>query len=135
MSTDFLVNQQQINHLIISETAKLISKSITTQEKIGCVLKLLAKWASLYYGRVLLPDFSKNELQVAYHYGLIKEHLEQGKYKEIRTAHETNERSAHEPKVSNRHVCGAHCHYHKQPAQPATLKQQAGQKRPWMLGH
>jgi Nif-specific regulatory protein len=80
MSTKFLADHQQINHLIISETAKLLGKSIATQEKIENVLKLLTKWANLYFGRVLLPDFSRNELQVAYHYGLLKENLDNGKY-------------------------------------------------------
>ena len=80
MTAKFLANHQQINHLIISETAKLISKPITTQEKIENVLKLLTKWGNLYFGRVLLPDFSRNELQVAYHYGLLKENLDRGKY-------------------------------------------------------
>jgi putative FmdB family regulatory protein len=55
--------------------------------------------------------------------------------KEIRAAHETNERSAHEPRVSNKHQCGAHCHHHKKAESPAALKQASGQKRPWMLGH
>lgn len=55
--------------------------------------------------------------------------------KEIRAAHETNERSAHEPKVSNRHVCGTHCHHHKKTEQAPALKQQTRVKRPWMLGH
>jgi putative FmdB family regulatory protein len=53
-----------------------------------------------------------------------------------RVAFETNERSAHEPRVS--HQCGAHCHHHhhKKPAAEAKpeLKQQVN-RRPWMLGH
>ena len=51
-----------------------------------------------------------------------------------RFAHETNERSAHEPKV--KHTCGAHCHHHhhKKEETPPALKQQLN-KRPWMLGH
>ena len=56
-------------------------------------------------------------------------------HKDIRAAHETNERSAHEPKVSTKHECGAHCHHHKRSEQPTALKQATGQKRPWMLGH
>ena len=80
MTANYIENQQRINHLIISEAAKLIGKPITTQEKIECMLKLLAKWASLYFGRVLLPDFSRNELQVAYHYGLNGQKLDEGKY-------------------------------------------------------
>jgi putative FmdB family regulatory protein len=55
---------------------------------------------------------------------------------ERRFAYETNERSAHEPKV--RHTCGANCHHHahkpkQEPAAPA-YKQQLN-RRPWMLGH
>lgn len=51
---------------------------------------------------------------------------------ERRFAFETNERSAHEPKV--RHTCGAHCHHHKKEESKPELKQQQN-KRPWMLGH
>ena len=55
---------------------------------------------------------------------------------ERRFAFETNERSAHEPKV--RHSCGANCqhHHHKSKQEAATpaLKQQLN-RRPWMLGH
>lgn len=76
----YVMAQQRINHVIISESAKLIGKAITTQEKIEGVLKLLAKWAGLYYGRVLLPDYVYNELQVAYQHGLTKEKIEAGKY-------------------------------------------------------
>ncbi len=55
----------------------------------------------------------------------------------IRKAHQTNERSAHEPRMSKGHVCGSNCHHHKKPAaeqNPNVMKSQNG-KRPWMLGH
>lgn len=45
----------------------------------------------------------------------------------LRKAHEINERSAHEPGVSNGHRCSASCNHQKP-------KQQVG-KRPWMIGH
>jgi len=55
-----------------------------------------------------------------------------------RKAHQTNERSAHEPKVRNkhRHVCSSSCnHSHEKSAKVTNeLKQQNG-KRPWMIGH
>ena len=56
---------------------------------------------------------------------------------ERRFAFETNERSAHEPKV--RHTCGPSCnhqHHKAKKAEPTTpaLKQQVN-RRPWMLGH
>lgn len=54
----------------------------------------------------------------------------------IRRAHETNERSAHEPRISRSgHVCGADCRHHRSGGDRSPpAKQQAG-KRPWMLGH
>ena len=56
---------------------------------------------------------------------------------ETRKAHQTNERSAHAPRMSHGHQCGAgYQHHHKPKAedkQPG-LKQQNG-RRPWMLGH
>jgi putative FmdB family regulatory protein len=53
---------------------------------------------------------------------------------DLRKAHQTNEKSAHEPRVSRGHRCGPSCSHHgPKPAQPP-VKQQAG-KRPWMLGH
>lgn len=56
----------------------------------------------------------------------------------LKRAHETNERSAHEPRVSRGHVCGAGCRHGQDaggaPEPPAPQRQQAG-KRPWMLGH
>jgi putative FmdB family regulatory protein len=51
---------------------------------------------------------------------------------EMRKAHQTNEKSAHEPKV--KHTCGSHCHHHKQEKKQPDYKQQIN-KRPWMIGH
>lgn len=50
-----------------------------------------------------------------------------------RKAHQVNERSAHEPRVSKRHQCGAGCNH--APATATPLKAPNGVKRPWMLGH
>ena len=52
----------------------------------------------------------------------------------IRKAHQTNERSRHEPRVSRPHVCGAGCSHSHAPSKPPAYKRQNG-KRPWMLGH
>lgn len=52
----------------------------------------------------------------------------------LRRAHETNERSAHEPRVSNGHVCSAGCSHKRKADESPTTKQQAN-RRPWMLGH
>lgn len=52
-----------------------------------------------------------------------------------RKAHQVNERSAHEPRVSQRHQCGAGCNHKTAPASGTPLKGQNGVKRPWMLGH
>ncbi|MDX9741006.1 MAG: zinc ribbon domain-containing protein [Gammaproteobacteria bacterium] len=46
----------------------------------------------------------------------------------LRRAHETNERSAHEPKVSEPHRCGAGCGHRSAPRPRSSA-------RPWMLGH
>lgn len=62
---------------------------------------------------------------------------------ETRKAYQTNEKSAHEPRVSNGHghTCGPSCnhghthkHEKKTDQQTPALKQQNG-RRPWMLGH
>ena len=55
---------------------------------------------------------------------------------ETRKAHQTNERSAHEPRMSHAHQCGSGCHHHHKPKaeEKPGLKQQSG-RRPWMLGH
>ncbi len=58
-----------------------------------------------------------------------------------RQAHERNERSAHEPRMSRGHICGPGCgHRHGTGASAGgektapPIKSQPG-KRPWMLGH
>jgi putative FmdB family regulatory protein len=53
---------------------------------------------------------------------------------DLRNAHQTNERSANQPRTAKKHQCGSGCSHHSSPAQPA-LKQASGVKRPWMLGH
>ncbi|MEH6567241.1 MAG: zinc ribbon domain-containing protein [Halopseudomonas sp.] len=55
-----------------------------------------------------------------------------------RQAHETNERSAHAPKVSHGHSCcnsGTCQHKPRAEGQPPALKQQSGPRRPWMISH
>jgi putative FmdB family regulatory protein len=53
-----------------------------------------------------------------------------------RQAHETNERSAHEPRVRQHHQCGAGCSHHGGSAAAKRLQQPARRgARPWMLGH
>lgn len=52
-----------------------------------------------------------------------------------RHAHETNERSAHEPRVRH-HQCGAGCNHHGGSTAKRSLQQPARRgTRPWMLGH
>lgn len=60
-----------------------------------------------------------------------------------RHAHQVNERSAHEPRTTRGHQCGAGCNHHhhatpkKKPESESStpqLKMQAD-KRPWMIGH
>lgn len=52
-----------------------------------------------------------------------------------RQAHQTNERSAHAPRIGQRHghQCGAGCNHDG--AQKPALKAASGAKRPWMIGH
>lgn len=56
---------------------------------------------------------------------------------EVRNAHQTNERSAHAPKMTQGHRCGAGCSHqsHGKSEQQPALKQVSSAKRPWMLGH
>jgi Nif-specific regulatory protein len=70
----------QINDALILEATRLLTRSVPPEQKITGVLRLLSEWASLHYGRVLLPNYSTNELQVTYAYGLIRERLLQGEY-------------------------------------------------------
>lgn len=54
----------------------------------------------------------------------------------LRKAHQVNERSAHEPKVRQKHVCSSVCqHSHTTESNKPLLKQPTTRKRPWMLGH
>ena len=52
---------------------------------------------------------------------------------DLRKAHQINERSAHQPRMSQGHQCGAGCS-HQQDSKPV-LKQARGTQRPWMIGH
>ena len=55
---------------------------------------------------------------------------------DVRLAHQTNERSAHAPRMSQGHRCGTGCnHNHGGGETKPALKQASGSKRPWMLGH
>ena len=51
---------------------------------------------------------------------------------QTRQAHQTNERSAHQPRVSRGHQCGAGCSHQ---AEKPALRQSGAGKRPWMIGH
>lgn len=53
----------------------------------------------------------------------------------LRHAHETNERSAHEPRVSQRHQCGPGCSHQAAGGQRRPLPARRSRTRPWMLGH
>ncbi|MCC6209292.1 MAG: sigma 54-interacting transcriptional regulator [Gammaproteobacteria bacterium] len=70
----------QINDALILEATRLLTRSIPPEQKITGVLRLLSEWASLHYGRVLLPNYTANELQITYSYGLVRERLLQGEY-------------------------------------------------------
>lgn len=52
-----------------------------------------------------------------------------------RHAHETNERSSHEPRVQQRHQCGAGCSHHGGSAGKSLQQPKRRGARPWMLGH
>ncbi len=53
---------------------------------------------------------------------------------DVRSAHQVNERSAHQPKMAQGHRCGAGCSHNAPDAKPQ-LKQANTAKRPWMIGH
>lgn len=53
----------------------------------------------------------------------------------LRHAHETNERSAHEPRVGPQHRCGPGCGHQAAKAQPRLQPARGARARPWMLGH
>lgn len=56
-----------------------------------------------------------------------------------RHAHETNERSSHEPRLSRKTDCcsGGGCAHHGRPSsgERAPLRRGGADTRPWMLGH
>lgn len=51
---------------------------------------------------------------------------------DVRTAHQINEKSAHQPKMARGHACGAGCSHQQN---TPTLKQARTTQRPWMIGH
>jgi Nif-specific regulatory protein len=65
---------------LVSEVTKQMTRPGTSATKILNVLHLLSKWADLHYGRVLLPNYNDNTLEVAYHYGLNSKRLASGQY-------------------------------------------------------
>lgn len=70
----------QINEALILEATRILTKASPSEQKIAQLLRLLAEWAQLDYGRVLLPNYSAGALQPAYSYGLNKERLKNGDY-------------------------------------------------------
>ena len=71
---------KKINSILIIEISKLIAKSSPSGQKIVAALQLMSKWATLYYGRVLLPNNQTMDLEVAYSYGLPKDKIDSGQY-------------------------------------------------------
>lgn len=65
---------------LVSEVTKQMTRPVTSAKKILTVLHLLSKWAELHYGRVLLPNYNNNTLEVAYHCGLDPRRLDSGEY-------------------------------------------------------
>lgn len=70
----------QINEALILEATRVLTKASPSEQKIAQILRLLSEWSQLYYGRVLLPNYSANALQPAYSYALNKERLLNGDY-------------------------------------------------------
>ena len=70
----------QINDALILEATRLLAKSLPPAQKIVGVLRLLSEWANLPYGRVMVPNYSTQMLQVAYSYGLDNQRLQHGDY-------------------------------------------------------
>ncbi len=71
---------RQINSLTLIETAKIMGRNLPTRQRIHSVLKLLTKWANLYYSRILLPNYQSRELEVAYHHDLPEDKVKAGVY-------------------------------------------------------
>ena len=70
----------QINEALILEATRVLTKASSPQQKITQLLRLLAEWTQLDYGRVLLPNYSASALQPAYSYGLNEQRLQNGDY-------------------------------------------------------
>jgi Nif-specific regulatory protein len=73
-------SQLLINDALILEATRQLASQSPAEQRINGVLRLLSEWAQLHYGRVLLPNFRTNTLQVAYAYGLSRERLARGDY-------------------------------------------------------
>ena len=71
---------QLIHSKLLLEVSKIVAKPGSSGQKIIHVLQLLAKWASFYYPRVLLPNYQTQVLEVAYSYGLPKANIDAGQY-------------------------------------------------------
>jgi putative FmdB family regulatory protein len=54
---------------------------------------------------------------------------------ESRVAHARNERSAHEPRVASKHVCGSGCHHSKPKTAAGKAYKSFPGARPWSLSH
>lgn len=52
-----------------------------------------------------------------------------------RTAHQVNERSAHEPRAMKKHVCSSGCSHAPADENKTALRQSKSTSRPWMIGH
>jgi Nif-specific regulatory protein len=73
-------NTLQVHSVLLIEVAKIMAKPTPSQHKITQVLCLLAKWAQLHFGRVLLPNYQTGDLEVAYSFGLSQESIDAGQY-------------------------------------------------------
>ncbi|MHB8921688.1 MAG: sigma-54-dependent Fis family transcriptional regulator [Halothiobacillus sp.] len=75
-----LTNIREIKPALILEISKLVSREMSSGNKIINTLSLLSRWANLHYGRIMLPNYQDSNLEVAYHYGLKDEFVKIGKY-------------------------------------------------------
>ncbi len=73
-------DNRQAHGAILIEVAKLMAKQMSSGQKIINVLHLLSTWGSLYYSRILLPNYQTRELEVAYHHDLPPEKVSLGTY-------------------------------------------------------
>ncbi len=54
---------------------------------------------------------------------------------DVRSAHQVNERSAHEPRAMKKHVCSSGCSHAPADENKTALRQSKSTSRPWMIGH